>query len=48
MELAQSTYLSAEATPWAYDMTKAARLRPYLTQILTQLAELAPTLKGIS
>lgn len=48
MELAQSTYLSAEATPWAYDTTKAARLRPYLTQILTQLAELAPTLKGTS
>ncbi|MBU2942921.1 N-formylglutamate deformylase [Shimia thalassica] len=48
MELAQSTYLNAEATPWAYDMTKAARLRPYLTQILTQLAELAPTLKGTS
>ncbi|MDO6482245.1 N-formylglutamate deformylase [Shimia thalassica] len=48
MELAQSTYLSAEAAPWAYDMTKAARLRPYLTQILTQLAELAPTLKGTS
>ncbi len=48
MELAQSTYLSAEAPPWAYDTTKAARLRPYLTQILTQLAELAPTLKGTS
>ncbi|WP_282157231.1 N-formylglutamate deformylase [Shimia thalassica] len=48
MELAQSTYLSAEAAPWAYDTTKAARLRPYLTQILTQLAELAPTLKGTS
>ncbi|MDO6520411.1 N-formylglutamate deformylase [Shimia thalassica] len=48
MELAQSTYLNAEAPPWAYDMTKAARLRPYLTQILTQLAELAPTLKGTS
>lgn len=48
MELAQSTYLSAEASPWDYDTTKAARLRPYLTQILTQLAELAPTLKGTS
>lgn len=48
MELAQSTYLSSEVAPWAYDTTKAARLRPYLTQILTQLAELAPTLKGTS
>ena len=46
MELAQSTYLKAEASPWSYDETKAARLRPHLTTILTQLAALAPTLKG--
>lgn len=48
MELAQSTYLSSEASPWNYDENKAAKLRPYLTSILTELAELAPTLKGTS
>jgi len=48
MELAQSTYLSAEAAPWSYDTDKSTRLRVHLSDILTQLAELAPTLKGIS
>lgn len=48
MELAQSTYLSAEAAPWSYDTAKATRLRACLTTILTQLAALAPTLKGTS
>ncbi|GAW35813.1 N-formylglutamate amidohydrolase [Roseovarius sp. A-2] len=48
MELAQSTYLSAETAPWGYDEDKAARLRPHLTSILTKLAALAPTLKGTS
>ncbi|MBK0327992.1 N-formylglutamate deformylase [Rhodobacteraceae bacterium F11138] len=48
MELAQSTYLTAEAAPWIYDAEKAARLRTHLTSILTRLAALAPTLKGIS
>lgn len=48
MELAQSTYLSAEASPWDYDAEKAAQLRPHLTEILHKLAELAPTLKGTS
>ncbi|MEP1768725.1 MAG: N-formylglutamate deformylase [Sulfitobacter sp.] len=48
MELAQSTYLSAQTSPWAYDTAKSAKLRPYLTSILTKLAELGPTLKGIS
>ncbi|MFD2738922.1 N-formylglutamate deformylase [Sulfitobacter aestuarii] len=48
MELAQSTYLSAEAAPWSYDTGKAARLRPHLSEILTQLADLAPQLKGTS
>ena len=48
MELAQSTYLAAEASPWTYDARKAARLRPHLTSILTHLATLAPTLKGTS
>jgi len=46
MELAQSTYLSAEAAPWTYDTEKSARLRETLTQILTALAQLAPTLRG--
>ncbi|MEP2473926.1 N-formylglutamate deformylase [Roseobacter sp.] len=46
MELAQSTYLSAQADPWTYDRGKAAQLRPHLTSILTKLAELGPTLKG--
>ncbi|MFP7571072.1 N-formylglutamate deformylase [Marivita sp. S2033] len=46
MELAQSTYLTEEAAPWSYDSAKASRLRPHLTDILTKLAELAPTLGG--
>ncbi len=46
MELAQSTYLADEAAPWTYDETKAARLRPHLSDILTTLAALAPTLGG--
>ncbi|WP_417607528.1 N-formylglutamate deformylase [Primorskyibacter flagellatus] len=46
MELAQSAYLGAEAAPWPYDDAKAARLRAHLTDILTKLADLAPTLKG--
>lgn len=46
MELAQSTYLSEEAPPWTYDPVKAARLRPHLAQILSTLADLAPTLRG--
>lgn len=47
MELAQSTYLTDEAAPWVYDEAKADRLRPYLTKILTSLADLAPSLGGI-
>ena len=46
MELSQSTYLGTEAPPWSYDPDKAARLRDHLTDILTTLAALAPTLKG--
>ena len=46
MELAQSTYLTDQAAPWAYDQTKAAKLRPHLTAILITLAALAPTLGG--
>ncbi len=48
MELAQSSYLSAEASPWTYDDVKADKLRVHLISILTKLAELAPTLKGTS
>jgi N-formylglutamate deformylase len=48
MELAQSTYLTAETSPWTFDDSKAAALRPHLTSILTQLAVLAPSLKGTS
>ncbi|MEP1610686.1 MAG: N-formylglutamate deformylase [Roseobacter sp.] len=48
MELAQSTYLSAQASPWVYDNTKAARLRDHLETLLTSLSALAPTLKGTS
>ncbi len=46
MELAQSTYLADEAAPWRYDQTKAAKLQVHLKQILTTLAEMAPTLGG--
>jgi formiminoglutamase len=41
MELAQSTHLAAESAPFAYDETKAARLRPHLADILTRLERLA-------
>ena len=44
MELAQSTYLTAEAAPWTFDPAKAARLRPHLSHILKTLAELAKRL----
>ena len=44
MELAQSTYLTDEAPPWAYDSAKAQHLRPHLKDILSRLAALAPTL----
>lgn len=46
MELAQTTYLTTETTPWRYDAAKAARLRVHLSNLLTKLAALAPTLKG--
>ncbi len=46
MELAQSTYLRAEVSPWQFDDVKASRLRAHLTPLLQSLADLAPTLKG--
>ena len=41
MELAQATHLVTETPPFAYDNTKAARLRPHLARLLTRLADLA-------
>ncbi|GAA0777618.1 N-formylglutamate deformylase [Roseibium denhamense] len=40
MELAQSTHLVSEDTPFAYDEAKAERLRVHLGAILQSLAEL--------
>ncbi|MCY4153020.1 MAG: N-formylglutamate deformylase [Aestuariivita sp.] len=37
MELAQSTYLRAEAPPWDYDERKVSQLRSYLSAILEKL-----------
>jgi len=48
MELAQSTYLTAEEAPWSYDESRAAKLRTHLTEILKTLADLAPALRGKS
>ncbi|WP_420413605.1 N-formylglutamate deformylase [Roseibium sp.] len=45
MELAQSTHLATEDTPFAYDESKADRLRVHLKDILTALEDLAPELK---
>ena len=42
MELAQSSYLAAEAPPWTYDAAKAARLRAQLSDILTFLSQWRP------
>jgi len=44
MELAQSTHLKTEKLPFAYDPAKADKLRPYLAQILSTLAVIAPKL----
>lgn len=45
MELAQSTHLTTESAPFAYDLAKAARLRPHLAAILRALVDLAPQLR---
>ena len=42
MELAQSTYLAAEAPPWTYDETRAERLRVTLRPILETLSAWRP------
>ena len=41
MELAQSTYLAAEAPPWTYDADRAGRLRAHLGPLLARLDGLA-------
>jgi formiminoglutamase len=41
MEIAQQAYLATEAPPWAYDETKAEKLRLTLKSILHSLAEAA-------
>ena len=46
MELAQSTYLEAEAPPWDYDPERAERLREPLADILATLAQAADDLKA--
>jgi formiminoglutamase len=42
MELAQSTYLKAEAPPWRYDPAKSDHLRRHLKSILTALTDWRP------
>ncbi|MGO4852866.1 N-formylglutamate deformylase [Phaeovulum sp. W22_SRMD_FR3] len=48
MELAQSTHLQTQSPPFAYDTARAGALRPILARLLTTLADLAPTLRGLS
>ena len=42
MELAQSTYLSAEAPPWTYDVARVDRMRSHLRTILATLSDWRP------
>ncbi|PRD42534.1 N-formylglutamate deformylase [Phyllobacterium phragmitis] len=46
MELAQSTHLTSETPPFAYDEAKAEKLRVHLKTILQRIEQIAPTLKG--
>jgi formiminoglutamase len=46
MELAQSTHLATEEPPFAYDETKAGRLRIHLGAILKHLEEIALSMKS--
>jgi formiminoglutamase len=41
MEIAQAAYLTAEAAPWTYDDRKAARLRPWLKDMLDTICDTA-------
>lgn len=45
MELAQSTHLATEVSPFTYDEAKADRLRIHLKSILTRIEEIALGLK---
>lgn len=45
MELAQSTHLTTEVPPFAYDTAKSERLRPHLKTILQRIEEIALGLK---
>ena len=44
MELAQDTHLEAEVAPYAYDESKAAKLRVHLAELLQRIEALAPAL----
>lgn len=46
MELAQSTYLTTESVPFAYDQTKADALRVHLKDILERIENAALALKS--
>ena len=45
MELAQSTYLSAETPPFAYDQLKAEGIRRHLKTLLARIEQIAPGLE---
>jgi N-formylglutamate deformylase len=45
MELAQSTYLAAEAPPWSLDPDRVVEMRDHLRSLLETLAALAPDLR---
>ncbi len=44
MELAQDTHLESEVAPYAYDQSKAAKLRVHLAELLQRIEALAPAL----
>ena len=44
MELAQDTHLETEVAPYAYDESKAAKLRVHLAELLQRIEALAPAL----
>ena len=46
MELAQSTYLTAEEAPWTYDEKKAAELRRWLSDVLEVISDAAKEIAG--
>ena len=45
MELAQSTYLTAEEPPWVYHEEKASELRDRIAHILSAIERVAPSLR---